>query len=153
VRGPQKTVVSPEYLDRHGRPNIPGDLIDHNCVIGQFGPAWAFRSSEHGEVTVRVSGNLTTDSGDALREAAVAGIGISQATWWLFRDDLRKGTLVPILEDFEIEADPISILYPAQARIPAKVRAVVDFLLEITRKRWSAKPAQEDNAAGFPTAS
>lgn len=133
VRGPQKTVASKDYLDRHGVPRTPSNLADHDCIIGGFGPGWHFRDGEGNDETVRVSGKLITDSGDIMREAAVQGIGIAQATWWLFREDLRQGRLVPILEDFEVEADPISIVFPATRHAPAKVRAVVDFLLRITR--------------------
>ncbi|CDZ26791.1 Hypothetical protein NGAL_HAMBI490_16300 [Neorhizobium galegae bv. officinalis] len=82
---------------------------------------------------IRVSGGLITDSGDILREAAINGLGISQATWWLFRKEMQRGLLVPLLQDYEIEADPIAIVFPASRRTPAKVRAVVDFLLKITR--------------------
>jgi DNA-binding transcriptional LysR family regulator len=134
VRGPQKTVASPQYLQRYGVPKVPSDLVGHNCIVGGFGPAWHFGPSDRKEI-VKVTGTLTTDSGDVLREAAVAGIGISQATWWLFKDDFASKSLVPILEDFEIEADPISIVFPAQRRVPAKVRVVVDFLLELARVR------------------
>jgi DNA-binding transcriptional LysR family regulator len=132
VRGPQKTVASPAYLALHGVPKVPSDLIAHNCVVGGFGPIWHFGPSETPQ-SIRVGGTLTTDSGDVLREAALAGIGISQATWWLYKDDIATGALVPILEDFEVEADPISILFPTNRRVPAKVRAVVDFLLELVR--------------------
>lgn len=135
VRGPQKTVASPAYLEAHGAPATPAELMDHNCIVGGFGPGWHFRNGQDGDDTIRVGGNLVTDSGDIMREAAVAGIGIAQATWWLFRDDLREGRLVPILTDYEVEADPISIILPANRRTPAKVRTVVDFLLKITRDR------------------
>lgn len=133
LRGPQKTVASPAYIERHGRPASPDELLGHNCVVGGFGPNWHFRGPDGEDHVVRVAGSLVTDSGDILREAAVAGIGISQATWWIFRDDLESGALVSLLDDYEIEADPISIVFPAHRRTPVKVRAVVDFLLQITR--------------------
>ena len=133
VRGPQKTVASADYLDRHGRPAAPSDLVHHNCIVGAFGPGWHFRDETGRDEVVRVSGKLVTDSGDILREAAVQGLGISQATWWLFREDMQRGRLVPILEEYEVEADPISIVFPANRRMPAKVRVFVDFLLAITR--------------------
>jgi DNA-binding transcriptional LysR family regulator len=132
VRGPQKTVAAPSYLESHGRPEQPADLSCHNCIVGGFGPVWHFGPSSRPQA-VRVRGTLETDSGEVLREAAVAGIGISQATWWLFKEDIAKGALVPILDDYEIEADPISIVFPAKRRMPAKVRAVADFLLELAR--------------------
>jgi DNA-binding transcriptional LysR family regulator len=133
VRGTQKTVAAPAYIEKHGRPTMPSDLLEHNCITGAFGPNWHFRDRKGTDEVVRVTGSLTTDSGDILREAAVCGLGVSQATWWLFRDELRAGSLVPILEEYEIEADPISIVFPAHRRTPAKVRVVVDFLLQITR--------------------
>jgi DNA-binding transcriptional LysR family regulator len=133
IRGPLKVVASPAYLEKMGVPEAPLDLLNHHCIIGAFGPIWHFSDRRGGEEVVRVSGRFTTDSGDALREAAVAGLGISQATYWLFRDELADGRLVPILRDYEIEAEPISIVFPAHRHVPGKVRAVVDFLLDITR--------------------
>ena len=133
VRGMLKTVAAPSYLERHGVPEVPADLLRHNCIIGAFGPSWHFRGQQ-GDEAVRVSGRLVTDSGDLMRAAAVAGLGISQATWWLFKDELASGQLVPVLERYEAEAEPISILFPAHRHVPAKVRAVADFLLEITRQ-------------------
>ena len=137
VRGSQKTVASPRYIERHGMPQSPADLQEHNCIVGGFGANWHFRGPDGQDQVIRVAGKLVTDSGDILREAAVAGLGISQATWWIFRDDINSGALIPMLEDFEIEADPISIVFPAHRRTPAKVRAVVDFLLQITRSSQS----------------
>lgn len=141
VRGPQKTVASPAYLERFGRPKKPSDLRDHDCIIGGFGSVWSFRTPTGRDESVRVSGRLATDSGDILREAAVRGVGIAQATWWLFREDFRAGSLVSVLEDYEVQADPISLVFPANKRVPGKVRVVVDFLLEITRDNWTV-PAQ-----------
>ena len=137
VRGTQKTVASPRYIEKHGIPKTPGELVGHSCIVGGFGPNWHFRGANGEDHVVRVSGRLVTDSGDILREAAVAGLGVSQATWWIYRHELESGALVPILEEFEIEADPISIVFPAHRRTPTKVRAVVDFLLQITRTRQS----------------
>ncbi|MDI6025645.1 LysR substrate-binding domain-containing protein [Corticibacterium sp. UT-5YL-CI-8] len=134
IRGPQKTVASPQYLEKAGVPQLPVDLLRHNCIVGGFGPMWPFGSTRDTSETVRVSGSLTTDSGDAIREAAIAGVGIAQATWWLFKNDIASGRLIPILESFESEAEPISIVLPAARRTPAKVRALVDFLREISRE-------------------
>lgn len=133
VHGPQKTVASPAYLERAGRPLTPDDLVAHNCIVGRFGRTWSFRDGDGAARGLVVSGTLSTDSGDAMREAALQGLGISQAIWWLFKDDIRTGALVPVLEPFEIEAEPISIVFPTNRRMPAKVRLVADFLLAISR--------------------
>lgn len=133
TRGPQVTFASPRYLARRGTPRTPLDLRDHNCIVGRFGPEWTFRTEQDGVMTVRVSGNAVVNSGDALREAAVAGVGIAQGTWWLVRKDLEKGAVTSILQDYACDGAPISVLYPAQRHLPAKVRAVIDFLVSITR--------------------
>jgi DNA-binding transcriptional LysR family regulator len=127
------TVASPKYLKQHGTPKTPADLKDHNCLIGRFGPEWPFRDTDGRALTVRVSGNAIIQSGDALREAAVAGIGIAQGTHWLLRKDLEIGTVKPLLPAYAPEGAPISVLYPANRFLPAKVRVFIDFLIDITK--------------------
>ena len=133
IRGPQKVVAAPEYLERYGTPLSPEDLPSHNCIVGGFGPSWRFSQLGRPERTVRVSGSFVTDSGDGIREAAVQGLGIAQATWWLFKEDISSGRLVSVLENHEIEADPISIVLPSDRKAPATVRVLVDFLIELCR--------------------
>lgn len=133
TRGPQITVAAPGYLARHGTPQIPEDLDRHDCIIGRFGPEWSFRAADGRTRRMRVRGNLTIWSGDALREAAVAGLGIAQATWWLFRKDLEAGAVVPVLGDYVLEGLPVSVLYPANRHPAVKVRAFIDFLVAVTR--------------------
>lgn len=133
VRGTQRTVASPAYIERFGRPTQPSDLLNHRCITGAFGPSWSFRDPVDGDQVVRVDGPMITDSGDILLEAALEGLGITQATWWLFRQALDTGDLVPLLSEYEAEADPISIVFPAHRITPSKVRVVVDYLVELTR--------------------
>jgi DNA-binding transcriptional LysR family regulator len=133
TRGPQVTVASLRYLRRHGEPKTPQDLQQHNCLISRFGPEWSFRGSDGRPFTVRVRGNAVINSGDALRETAVAGTGIAQGTWWLYRKDLARGDVRAILKDYEMEGAPVSVLYPPQRHLPAKLRVFIDFLAKITR--------------------
>jgi DNA-binding transcriptional LysR family regulator len=127
------TVAAPKYLKEHGVPKTPADLKDHNCLVGRFGPEWPFRDKDGRKISVRVRGNAIIHSGDALREAAVAGIGIAQGTHWLLRKDLEIGAVKPVLSAYTPEGAPISVLYPANRFLPAKVRAFIDFLIEITK--------------------
>ena len=133
TRGPQITFAAPAYLARHGEPTKPQDLRQHNCIVGRFGPEWSFRDPSGRPMKLRVSGNTVINSGDALREAAVAGLGIAQGTWWLVRKDLESGALKSLLTDWIPEGNPVSVLYPQQRHLPAKLRAFLDFLVEITR--------------------
>jgi DNA-binding transcriptional LysR family regulator len=132
TRGPQITAASPAYLARHGMPNAPEDLFNHNCIYGRFGPDWTFRSQQGGRQRIRVNGNLSVFNGDALREAAVKGLGIVHSSWWALRHDLEQGTLQQILEDYVVEGPPVAVVYPAGRYLPARVRAMIDFLVEVT---------------------
>ncbi|SFJ15244.1 DNA-binding transcriptional regulator, LysR family [Aquamicrobium aerolatum DSM 21857] len=133
TRGSQVTVASPAYLERHGWPQTPDDLSHHNCIVGRFGPEWSFLHPDKRRFVVRVSGNCTINSGDALREAAVSGLGIVQGTWWLMRKDLEQGSVVSLLDDWADQGMSVSILYSANRHVPQKVRAFLDFLIEITK--------------------
>lgn len=133
TRGTQVTVASPGYLRRHGTPKSPADLKQHNCIVGRFGPEWEFLDKRGKRITVRVSGNAVINSGDALRESAVAGLGIMQGTYWLVRKDLESGALKPILSDYAPEGAPISVLYLAKRNLPRKVRVFLDFIIELTK--------------------
>ena len=127
------TVAAPRYLKEHGTPTTPADVKDHNCLVGRFGPEWPFREKNGRNITVRVRGNVFIHSGDALREAVVAGIGIAQGTHWLLRKDLEIGAVKPVLSAYAPDGAPISVLYPANRFLPAKVRVFIDFLIEITK--------------------
>ncbi|MBK1657491.1 LysR family transcriptional regulator [Paracraurococcus ruber] len=133
TRGTQVTVAAPRYLDSHGEPQVPEELRGHNCLISRFGPEWGYRGADGRPFTLRVRGNAVINSGDALREAVVAGTGIAQGTYWLYRKDLERGDVRAILTAFELDGAPVSVLYPAQRHVPAKLRALIDFLVQITR--------------------
>jgi DNA-binding transcriptional LysR family regulator len=134
IRSPQVTVASPAYLKKHGVPQTPYDLQNHNCIVGsRIGPEWKFVDPDGQETIVHVKGNLILNSGDALREAAVSSLGVVHGTWWLVRKDLERGAVQSILTDYAVEGAPISVLYPANRHLPAKVRAFLDFLVSITK--------------------
>jgi DNA-binding transcriptional LysR family regulator len=132
TKGPMLTVAAPKYLDLHGRPKTPADLVKHNCVLGRFGPEWTFRNGSGGHINVRVNGNVWLWSGDAVREAAVAGVGIARSTRWLFRKDLEAGLVESVLEDYAVDGVPVSVLYPAKRHMARKLAAVIEFLVEIS---------------------
>jgi DNA-binding transcriptional LysR family regulator len=133
TKGPQVTVAAPSYLVRRGEPKTPQELRHHNCLISRFGPDWTYKGKDGRPFTVRARGNAVINSGDVLRETVVAGSGIAQGTWWLYRKDLARGDVKAILRDYEIEGAPVSVLYPPQRHLPAKLRAFIDFLAQITK--------------------
>jgi DNA-binding transcriptional LysR family regulator len=85
---------SPAYLKKHGPVQQLSELSDHNCVrhvLYPYSDGWHFLNPEGAPVSVRISGNLLTNSGEALRLAALQGIGIALAAGFLVADDLQSG--------------------------------------------------------------
>ena len=132
VAGPMITAAAPAYFEQHGEPAAPQDLLHHNCLHGRFGPDWEFRSATGGRQTVRISGNLQVYNGDNLREAAVLGLGVVHFSWWALRHDLASGTLREVLKPHRVPGHVISVIFPTGRHLPARVRALIDYLVEIT---------------------
>jgi DNA-binding transcriptional LysR family regulator len=81
-------------------------------------------------MVARVSGNLITTSGETLRAAAIAGIGLWLAPLHMISDLLASGALVPLLPDYQTPELEIVALYPHRRHMTAKVRAFLDMLVE-----------------------
>ena len=104
--------------------------MDHTCLIyaqQRTGISWRFAGGE----TVNVRGRIRADSGDALKQAALAGLGIAWLPDFYLEDNLGTGTLVPLLEDYESEPLGIWVLYPHRRHLSLKVRLAVDCLVEV----------------------
>jgi DNA-binding transcriptional LysR family regulator len=149
-RGLRVTAASPAYAARHGTPRTPADLERHNCIVSSRWPLWRF--NENGRsVEFPVHGDLVVNGGDALREAALLGLGIVQSNWWTLSSDVASGRLTPVLERNAVEGRPLSVVYPPMRHVPRKVRVMVDFLVEITRVAApSERSAKTRRRAGAP---
>jgi DNA-binding transcriptional LysR family regulator len=122
---------SPAYLEKHEPPRQLSELTDHNClrhVLYPFGDDWHFLDPDDAPASIRVSGNLTTNSGETLRLAALQGIGISLAAGFLIADDLQIGRLVRILPDYRPVERAVNAVYPHRHHLSAKVRSFIDLL-------------------------
>jgi DNA-binding transcriptional LysR family regulator len=124
--------AAPAYLEQHGAPQAPEELARHNCFTYEYvSPRnlWRFRDRSGAERTVRVAGNLHSNNGDLLAEAAARGAGIVFEPAFIVGPDVRAGRLVPLLQDFEPPPVPIYAVYPSRKHLSAKVRQFVDFLV------------------------
>jgi DNA-binding transcriptional LysR family regulator len=124
------TVAASSYLDRCGVPSTPADLAQHDCVIYTrlaTGQRWHFEGSD-GPVQVDVHGRFSADNSEAVREAVIGGAGIAVLPVWLFKDEVDRGLVRLILEQFEPTPLPIHAVYPSRRLLSAKVRAMIDFL-------------------------
>jgi DNA-binding transcriptional LysR family regulator len=121
-------VAAPVYLGERGTPRRPSDLAGHNCLsysLLSTGSKWLL-----GDLPpVDVSGTFRADSPDALRAAALAGIGIAVNARWLFEEDLVAGRLVEVMPDHPPQDMPIHLVMPAGRYVAARVRALADHLI------------------------
>jgi DNA-binding transcriptional LysR family regulator len=129
------TCASPDYLERHGVPQVPDDLLEHACVDYAFHnyPApsnWTFTEVDGEQRQIQPVARLTVNNGHALVEAVLAGGGIIRASELAVARYLETGRLVPILREFASGDRPMHIVYPGQRiRLP-KLRAFVDWAIK-----------------------
>lgn len=129
----QVVVASPAYLARHGTPQQPEDLLQHNCLRFNFRratPDWPFRRGGQ-DFSLKVRGSIEGNSGDALSQLARLGTGIARIGAFSVEDDLKSGDLVPLLEAYNPgDREAINAVFVGGPAMPARVRAFVDFLVE-----------------------
>ncbi|HYD61391.1 MAG TPA: LysR substrate-binding domain-containing protein [Noviherbaspirillum sp.] len=134
-------VASPAYLKRCGMPKTPEDLAHHNCLTYTLVARpneWIFPAPDGGHVTVTISGSFQSNTGIALRSAALGGVGIATTASFIVHDDLERGDLVPVLPDYRMRPREIYAVYPHNRHLSPKVRAFVDYACEVYRSpSWS----------------
>jgi DNA-binding transcriptional LysR family regulator len=125
-------VASPAYLKARGTPKTPADLASHDCIFGpgNFGrDSWSFTRNGAG-ISVDVRGRIHTNSGPGVLASALAGLGIAMASIVMFEAELKSGLLVPLLRPWKLSPVEVHAVFPAGPRPSAKVRALVDFLVQ-----------------------
>jgi DNA-binding transcriptional LysR family regulator len=118
------------YLEKHGRPQALAELADHNCIRHVNYPydEWRFVDRKGEPASVRVSGNLTSNSGETLRMVAQQDGGIFLAAGFLVHDDLESGRLVRLLPEYRPVEFSMNAVYPHRHHLSAKVRIFIDML-------------------------
>jgi DNA-binding transcriptional LysR family regulator len=134
---------SPAYFKSHGKPTSPEDLRNHNCLINlSLSPRdhWQFNIPGGETTVVKVSGNMQANVADALRIAALSGLGLVILPTYMVGQDIRKNRLQAVLTEFVPAPLEIHAVYPHRKHLSAKVRTFVDFLHE----RFHPKPYWEE---------
>ena len=129
----QVLCCSPDYLEKHGPLRQLSELSEHNCVqhaLYPFGDEWRFVDRKGAPASVRVSGNLISNSGDILRRAALESVGISMAAGFLVANDIESGGLVRLLPEYQPVAFTVNAIYPHRHHLSAKVRRFIDLLVD-----------------------
>ena len=122
--------AAPDYLSEHGLPTNPSDLYEHNCITLNNVDRWSFLGPE-GQINIKAKGNFSTDNGEAIRDACIAGLGITINSRWSAYKELASGKLVELLPEYPLVSDTaIWAVYPSSRQLAPKVRSLIDYLIE-----------------------
>ena len=128
----QVVCAAPAYFEDHGMPTAPGELKEHNCVkftLSGHVDEWAFTRDGQTE-RVQIDGRYRVTSSFAVRDAILAGFGLSMIPKIYVEEALRDGRLVPALPDWAPNQTSVYAVYPSRRHLPNKVRVFVDFVRE-----------------------
>ncbi|ODT82398.1 MAG: transcriptional regulator [Pelagibacterium sp. SCN 64-44] len=126
-------VGAPDYLEKRGRPSAPDTLADFDCIIDtnfKEPGRWPYRAADGGAAAVQVDGRIRYSNAEACLMAAEAGLGLTCVPDFIAAAALKAGRVRQVLEEFEPTPYPVHALYPHSRHLAAKVRVLVDFLVE-----------------------
>ena len=138
MKSPQVLVAAPSYLRSYGAPRDAPDLARHNCLVHTLKSSsgiWRFAGNP--PVEVRVRGTVRSNLGDALKQAAVLGAGISVHPYYMVSEDLAAGRLEVVLPECVPEELDIYVVFSTGRNMPTRVRHLLDFL-----KEWARDPPE-----------
>lgn len=126
-------VASPAYIAARGAPATLQDLANHDCVTSPHPSGrtlWRLTGPGGAEEEVLVAGRFSGNTAQALRKAALAGLGVALLPPTMARLDLETGRLVPVLPQYQRTGQGLSVLYPSRKHLPLAVSAFVGMVVE-----------------------
>jgi DNA-binding transcriptional LysR family regulator len=138
---PIQTIIcaSPSYLEKMGIPQVPDELIEHQCLVYSLlrdFEYWNLTDSSGKEARIKIHPYLKASTGEFLKDAAVEGQGIILVPSFIAYKEIEGGTLVPVLQDYKTPQIDAYAIYPQTRHLSQRVRAFVDFLM----KRFEGTP-------------
>lgn len=129
-------LATPDYLARHGRPETPSELAEHQVfIIANRGdpPMCRFRRKGD-EIAISVGGRVRVNTGEGVRSAILAGLGLGVGSEWLFSPEMRSGELIEVIDDWELAPMDIWSVFATGRKVGAKARAFSDFVEQVLRE-------------------
>lgn len=120
---------SPHYIEERGAPSQPMDLPKHDCISFEGIASienWSFTTGQSVE-TIPIHSRLVVNTAEAAIDAAIAGLGLTRVLSYQARGAIAQGMLTTVLDDYEPDPWPVSLIYPSRGRTPQKVRVFLDF--------------------------
>jgi DNA-binding transcriptional LysR family regulator len=136
-------VGSPAYLRQHPPITQPRDLAHHECIEHtgmELNGVWSFRLGEAAseddefDIAVGVHGRMSSNNSAAIHTAVLAGHGVSCLPEYQVSRDLEAGRLVRLLPDYSLQGWPIFVCYPTRRTLAPRVRAVIDYLIDLLKQ-------------------
>jgi DNA-binding transcriptional LysR family regulator len=140
---PRYLVGSPAYLDKHGRPKHPLHLTEHRCIAYSYtmnSEVWRFRKGSK-SASVRPSGPLRVNNGDAMLPALIAGTGLGVLPQFLLRESLESKRLERLLPDWSIPLGAVYWVTPPEGPLPKRVDVLRSYLIDKLGASAAAKSA------------
>lgn len=127
-------VATPEYLERHGTPSHPSDLLQHQSIGMRMshGGIYHWELERGGEkLRMDLPVRLALNELPAIKQAVLLGLGIGFITEWLIKDELASGALVPVLVPWCPSFGGLRLYYSGHRFVPARLRALIDLIHEL----------------------
>lgn len=127
-----KLLASPDYIERHGAPRTPEELVSHEALM-QETEIWRLMDGDK-MISVQPQGRFKADNGLALTAAAVAGLGIANLPDCLTHRYLASGALVPVMTDYPPPNAGVYVVRPPGQHLARKLRILTEVLSEYIRE-------------------
>src|SRR5262245_35919894 len=127
---PRRVIATPNYFTTAGVPRTPADLSAHETIIydqQSGGTRWTFTRG-NSELAVKVSGRMRISAAEGVREAVLAGAGLTIASEWMFAPELKSGAVRAVLTDWTLPPMCLWSVFPSGHVVSAKARAFVTFV-------------------------
>jgi DNA-binding transcriptional LysR family regulator len=147
--------ASPAYLAKNGAPTTPAELQHHSCVVlplSGYNSGWIFRARDGATTKVPLTGKYALSNASAVRDCAIAGMGVTLLPLWVAADAIDRRELVKVLPDYQVtphEFDAAAwLVYPSRHHVPRKVRVLLGFLLDRFKEYppWGWQTSQRRSA-------
>ena len=153
----RRLCAAPAYFKRRRAPATLDDLAHHDCIVHSLPGgerAWHFEGDDRGITSVEVNGSLRFDNENAIRKAALAGLGVALLPTYIVGDDIRAGRLRLVLPELEGPRMALFATYLPNRYLAAKVRVFVDYLVTMfgPEPQWDAAPRGSATARGVSVA-